>query len=165
MAMTALNETIAFVASQLKGNQYCLRGTCSLILQNIDMNVDDIDILCNENTALLVNDLFKEYVINPVSYKESDKYKSYFGKFKINDIDIEFMGNWQIKHKDETWSETFDGSSFNAVNVNGTIVKVSKVEDELKMFLLMGRFNAYQKIKKQLPSEPKEINSAQLGLF
>lgn len=165
MAMTALDETITFVASQLKDNQYCLRGTCSLVLQNIDMNVDDIDILCDEKTALLANDLFKEYVIDPISYKESDKFKSYFGKFKINDIDVEFMGDWQIKHKDETWSEVFDGSSFNTVNVNGTIVKVSKIEDELKMFLLMGRFNAYQKIKKQLPSEPNEINSAQPGLF
>jgi len=165
MVMTALNETLTLLANQLKDTQYCIRGTSSLVLQSINMNIDDIDILCNKETALLANKLFKEYIVDAVSYKESDKFKSYFGKFIINGVNVEFMGDWQIKHKDGTWSEIFDGSSFNTVIVNGTIVKVSKIEDELKMFLLMGRFTAYQKIKKQLPSEPKEVSSAQPGLF
>jgi hypothetical protein len=118
--------------------------------------------LCSKDTALLANDIFKDYLVDEVSYKESDKFKSYFGKFSINGTQVEFMGEWQIKQKDGNWSEVFDGSRFNEVNVDGTIVKVSKIEDELKMFLLMGRFNAYQKIKKQLPSDPKNSTQPRL---
>jgi hypothetical protein len=162
MSIKRLNETLVFLANQLKDKQYCIRGTSSLTLQNIDMNVDDIDILCDSSTAILANTLLKDYLVDAVSYKENDKFKSYFGKFLINDIDVEFMGDWQIKQKDGNWSEVFDGSSFNTVTVDDTIVKVSKIEDELKMFLLMGRFNAYQKIKRQLPPV---ADDKQIGLF
>lgn len=162
--MPELNETLVFLANQLKDKQYCIRGTASLVLQNIDMKVADIDIICDASTAMLANELFKDYLVDLVSYKISDKFKSYFGKFLINGIAVEFMGNWQIKHKDGTWSEIFDGSNFNTTIVNGNIVKVSKIEDELKMFLLMGRFNAYQKIKKQVSAVNSE-NSTQKSLF
>jgi hypothetical protein len=155
--VTQLKESfvnaLEILVNKLGNIQYCVRGTASLVLQGIDMNVDDIDVLCDEKTALLVNDLLKEYLVEVISYKESDKFKSYFGKFNIDGVLVEFMGHWQIKDKYGNWSKVYDGSVYNTVSVNDFVVKVTKIEDELTMFLAMGRFNAYQKIKKQLQSK------------
>lgn len=74
------------------------------------MNVDDIDILCNEKTARGCNDLFQDFVLEKVSFKESSKFKSHFGRFKINDILVEVMGEWQIKDAKGNWSEPFNAS-------------------------------------------------------
>ncbi len=141
-------ETLKLVAYKLKGLQYAIRGTTSLVLQNIDMNVDDIDIVGDSTMALVCNELFKEYVISPVIYSESVKYKSYFGKFKINNILVEVYGDWQIKNKNGEWSEIFDARSDQTTNVNG--VNMTTIPTEIKMFTLMGRWFALNKIKKQL---------------
>jgi hypothetical protein len=143
---------LKLLATVLSNSQYAIRGTASLVLQNIDMKVTDIDIICDQQTALKANDLFAQNIIDPVSYKESPKFKSYFGKFKINGVDVEFMGDWQIKDTKGNWSEVFDGSNYTTLDLDGTPIKVATVDQELRMFLLMGRFSAYHKIKKQLPN-------------
>lgn len=158
-------EAVKLIAQKLNNAQYAVRGTCSLVLQNINMNVDDIDIVCDEDTALKANELFFEHTVTPVAYKESPKFKSFFGKFDINGVDVEFMGNWQIKDAKGNWSKIYDGSSYNEVMLDGLPVRVTKIEDELEVFLLMGRFNAYHKIKKQLGQTKNSEQINQKGLF
>jgi hypothetical protein len=149
-------ETILELAKILKDTQYAIRGTASLILQGYDMNVDDIDILCDKETALKCNDLLKNQLIKKVKYKKSEKFRSYFGKFKVNGIQVEIMGEWEIKQRSsklaEQWTKPFNASKDEVRNikVKSKKVKVTKVETELKVFASMGRWNAFHKIKKQL---------------
>ncbi len=153
-------ETIALIADKLQNRQYAVRGTASLVLQGLDMNVDDIDILCDKKTALSCNKIFKDYLVEKVSLKESEKHKSYFGKFKINSIDVEVMGNWQIKNqkgelalpkrREGRWSEIFDASEKKEIILDGKKICVTTIDSELKMFALMGRWNAFWKIKRLL---------------
>jgi hypothetical protein len=152
-------ETILFLANKLKGKKYAIRGTASLVLQGLDMNADDIDIVCDRKTAMDCNKIFKDYLIEKVSYKELEKYKSYFGKFKINGIDMEVMGDWQIKMKKglasskrsgDGWSQIFDGKERKEIVLNSKKIWVTTIDSELKMFAAMGRWNAYWKIKRQI---------------
>ncbi len=148
-------KTIIFLAKALKDYQYAIRGTASLVLQGFEMNVDDIDILCDKKTALACNEIFKDYLLEKVEFKISDKFKSYFGKFKINGVDVEVMGEWQIKiqnpkSKIQNWSEVFSATERKKVRLDGQEIWVTTPESELKMFAAMGRWNAYHKIKKQL---------------
>lgn len=137
-------DTLTLIAQKLDGHKYAIRGTSSLVLQNIDMNVDDIDIVGDSEMALSCNQIFKEFELSPVVYSESEKFKSYFGKFKINNILVEVYGDWQIKNPKGEWKTV----PFQRTQING--IFVTTIETELAMFTAMGRWSALQKIKKQL---------------
>ena len=147
------NETLVLLAEKLEGKQYAIRGTASLVLQGLDFNVADIDVVCDEETAKFVSD--------EVKYIESDKFKSFFGKFIVNGIDVEVMGNWQIKNSKGEWSRVFDGSERTSVEVGGREIFVTTLESELAMFLFIERWNSYHKLKKLI--ELRDAN--QLELF
>ena len=147
------NETLVLLAEKLEGKQYAIRGTASLVLQGLDFNVADIDVVCDEETAKFVSD--------EVKHIESHKFKSFFGKFIVNGIDVEVMGNWQIKNSKGEWSRVFDGSERTSVEVGGREIFVTTLESELSMFLFMERWNAYHKLKKLI--ELRDAN--QLELF
>ena len=144
-------ETVVFIADKLNGLQYAFRGTTSLVLQGIDMNVDDIDILTDKKTALAANEILKEYLVEKVEYKESDKFKSYFGKFRVNTNLVEVYGEWQIKES-QKWSEIYYSSDdeITKITMGNREIRATSVETELSMFAKMGRWNAYHKLRKQV---------------
>lgn len=146
---------------------YVIRGTASLVLQGFDMVAADIDVLCDGKTALLCNALFKEYLIEPVKFSESANFKSFFGKVAIDGVPVEIMGEFQIKDIHGDWSAKFCGENPTILLIDGVSVKVTKPEDELHMFALMGRWNAFHKLKKAIgpveKSQNKENN--QVSLF
>ncbi|MFC1722436.1 hypothetical protein ACFL0C_02180, partial [Patescibacteria group bacterium] len=71
-----LIDTVGFISKKLSTKKYAIRGTTSLYLQGLDMNVDDIDVICDKNTAVACNEIFSEFLEETVKYSESDKYKS-----------------------------------------------------------------------------------------
>ncbi len=166
-------EIVKLIADSLSGRQYAIRGTASIYLQGFDMNVDDVDVIGDKNTALYCNLIFREFLTDKVALKETEKFKSYFGKFVIADVLVEVYGNWQIKIKNQTprfggrkskikngvWSEVFDASEdeITEIDVQGKKVKATKMTTELKMFALMGRWNAYWKLKKQLTKSQRSL--------
>ncbi len=147
-------EVILWLANKLNGTQYAFRGTTSLVLQGLDMNVSDIDILTNKETALACNEIFKDYLVEKIEYKESDKFKSYYGKLKVKGVDIEIYGEWQIKDTKGKWSQPYNALERKELEVEEQSVYVTTVESELKMFAQMGRWNALSKIKRQV----KDLN-------
>ena len=157
-------DVIKFLASKLEGHQYAIRGTASLVLHGLDFNVQDIDVIADHKTALYCNEVLEEILTEKVEYKESEKFKSYFGKFKINEILIEVYGDWQIKDSKGNWSEEFNASAreVHQILIDKKQVIVTTFDTELKMYLLMGRWNVYHKIKNYLR---KSGNNNQEGLF
>lgn len=154
-----LESVVKIIAQKLKGESYAIRGTAGLVLQGLDMNVDDIDILCTAKTALNANLKLSEYVVKKVAFKESPKFKSYFGKFLIDGVKVEIMGDWQIFNEKKGWSKIYDLDVENItyVKLNGLEIPVTKIELELEVFALMGRWTAYQKIKR-LAGKSRQIN-------
>jgi hypothetical protein len=146
-------EVVVLLAQKLEGHQYAIRGTASLVLQGLDFNVEDIDVVCDEETA--------RFLIPDIKYSETDKFKSFFGKLEINGVGVEVMGNWQIKNSKGEWSRVYDGSARISVEIDGQKVFVTTLESELEMFLFMERWSAYHKLKKQMELR----NSNQQELF
>jgi len=145
-------KTVLFLAKKLSGHRYAFRGTTSLVLQNLAMSIDDIDILTDKKTALTTNEILKKYLIEKVAFKTSPQFKSYFGQFKVNNILVEIMGDWQIKGAKGGWSQPFTAAprEIKTITFNRQKVVVTTPEAELSFFALMGRWNAYHKIKRQL---------------
>lgn len=154
-----LGATAKIISEKLKGDDYALRGTASLVLQGLDMNVDDVDVLCDAKTALNANLKLSEYLAEEVAFKGSLKFKSYFGKFLIDGVKVEIMGDWQIFNEKKGWSKVYNASTENIAHVqaDGLEIPVTKIELELEVFALMGRWTAYQKIKR-LVGERRQIN-------
>lgn len=154
-------DIVNYIASKLRNKQYAIRGTASLVLHGFDFNVQDIDVLADKETALFCNSAFKEILTEKVKFSESEKFKSYFGKFNINKTLIEVYGDWQIKNTKGKWSESFDASDdeITEVAVGGQKVKVTTVETELKIYVLTGRWNVYHKLRRLADSKNQE------GLF
>lgn len=146
-----IKKTILLIANKLKDKQYAIRGTVSLVMQGIEMNIADVDVLCDKTTALYCNKAFKKYLVSEVEYSESDKFKSYFGYFDFEGVQVEVMGDWQIKNPKGNWSEPFSAAKneIEETILDSKKVKTTKIETELAMFAQMGRWNAYHKIKKQ----------------
>lgn len=146
------DQALMTLITRLNNYQYAVRGTTSLILHGLDMGLDDIDVLCNKETAFKVNSLFAKEIIKKVALSESSQFKSFYGAAKIAGVQIEFMGDWQIKDKKGNWCEPFKaaGSEIEIVTYKERQLPVTTIKTELKMFTLMGRWNALYKIKKQL---------------
>lgn len=157
-----LKAVSTMLARFFKGKRYAIRGTMSLVLQGYEMGVDDIDVLTDKKTALLCNSLLKKHLYEKVEYKQSEQYKSYFGKFVINKILVEVYGNWQIRVKGKRvkgkWSKIFNASKeeTKTIKVGGLEVNVTKPEVELAIFASEGRWNAYHKLKKQIDSKNQQ---------
>lgn len=159
-----VEKTARLVAQRLHGTQYAIRGTASLVLQGFDMGVDDIDVLGNKDMALSANKLLREYLLEEVDYKESDKYKSYFGKFVIAGILVEVYGEWQMKITKregkglKEWSKVWDATENEVatVTIDGQDIKVTTIATELATAALMGRWNEYHKIKKQFDARNQQ---------
>lgn len=145
-----LESVIKIIHNKLRGEDYAIRGTASLVLQGLDMNVDDIDILCNAKTALNANLKLSEYLVEEVAFKESPKFKSYFGKFLVDGVKVEIMGDWQIFNARKGWSGVYnaDMKNIDYVKLDDLEIPVTKIDLELEVFALVGRWTAYQKIKR-----------------
>lgn len=128
---------LSFIQQKLAGHNYAIRGTTSLILQGLDFKQDDIDILCDEETAKYLN----------LEYSESKQFKSYYGKLADN---VEIYGNWQIKNNKGDWSEILVPTSANSYLLNTTdlIIPVTTIEFELHCYALMQRWSVFHKIKR-----------------
>lgn len=148
---TSFDSALEIISSRLLNIDYCIRGTTSLVLQGIDMNVDDIDILCDAKSVPAINECLKDYCVDEISYKESPKFKSHFGKFLINDVSVEIMGDWQIFiNKSNEWSKIYTTSERIKIIYNNLDLFVTPIKLELQVFAEMGRWAAYQKIKRQI---------------
>jgi hypothetical protein len=121
------------------------------------MNVDDVDILCDDKTALAANKLLKDYLVREVTYSESPKFKSFFGEFNVDGLKVEIIGNWQILDQKGVWSRIYDASERAEVECEHEKVYVTPVNLELEMFAKMGRWTAFQKIKRQVKPMKKML--------
>jgi hypothetical protein len=153
-------STIIFLAKVLAGRSYAFRGTTSLVLQGYDMNVDDIDILCDKDTSLDANSLLKDYLVKEVVFSETNNFRSYFGSFFVNGVKVEVMGNWEIKDPKGIWKGPYVPESLNTLqlSLDDTNVVVTTADTELKAFTQMGRWNAYKKLKNQIDHEKDPTN-------
>jgi hypothetical protein len=102
--------------------KWVITGSSRLLFDYADIVPSDIDILTTEKGAYDIENLFKEYMIENVNYKETDKMKSHFGLFRINNIKIEIIGDIQNEidgkyqpHPD--WENKIIQQLINGVNI------------------------------------------------
>jgi hypothetical protein len=132
-------QVLRRVASELQqaGLEYKLSGGASTALHGVWLPVKDLDLEMDAVHAYRFQQLFQEYVTQPVALSENDRYRSHFGRFEINRVSLEVMGDLQRREGEQwkpSWTRTLE-----LIDLDGTPVRVSWLEEETLAYMRRGR--------------------------
>ena len=100
-----INKTLLSIATELQviDSEFYVIGASAMILSGIKIGeTSDIDILTTEVNASKLQHSLKAYMEIAPETKENDLFHSNFARFNLPLMDIEVMGNLQIR-KNGVW--------------------------------------------------------------
>lgn len=149
--ISALQQFVSLVEG--KNIFWILSGSVSLALQWVDVvPKEDIDILTDATWAKALDELLADFVVKKSEYSSTDKYKSYFGIYKIDDIQVEVMGDFQYMTKEGIWSKENQTHEIIYKEYHGMQLPMLTLEQELQEYENMGRTDKAEKIRLCLQS-------------
>jgi len=83
--------------------RWILVGSTAMALQGAPLKPHDIDIKTTAEDVYLMEKALIEYSMLPVVYRTSKKFRSHFGKLKIEGVMVEIMGGLEIWHPERGW--------------------------------------------------------------
>lgn len=134
---------------------WVLTGSTSLVIQGVEVNVNDIDIITDEKGAWAIDRLLEEYRVQPPNLSETEKYRSYFGVYKIGDIKLEVMGQFQCRLEGERWSEPYEIHRVIYKEFEGMNLPLLSLKQELKEYQKLNRLEKVRKIEEAMATEEK----------
>lgn len=84
-------KLLSMLICKLETNKvnWVLIGSLNLFLQGVDVEFHDVDICTNKKGAFRINQIFKDYVVQPFAFSKTELIKSYRGILKIdNSLDF-----------------------------------------------------------------------------
>lgn len=145
-------EVLCLIADELNKRHvnWTLIGSSNLRLQGIETPESDIDILTDKSGAEVFEELFVDFMIQPVIYStKENQFRSHFGRFKIKDIIVEIMGDlevYDIEH--DKWINSIDNKKIITKNLGNSIIFANSLDHELEIYRARGRVDKAQLIIK-----------------
>lgn len=127
-----------------------LSGSTSLYLQGVDIEVHDVDIVTDEDGSKYLDDILNDYCVKKMEYSSTEKYKSFFGIYEIDNVKVEIMGEFQYRLKNGDWSKPNHTNEIQNYKYNDKEIQVLKLEQELIEYENSGKTNTIEKIKEKL---------------
>lgn len=147
-------NVLKLIDNILENHLWILTGSTSLSLQGVDVEAKDIDILTDENNALIIDEKLEKYCIDKMNYSSTEKIRSYFGRYMINSIEIEVMGDLQHCLESGEWSELTEiKTKRRLIQIDGLQIPVLSLEDELEGYKKMGRLGKAKLIEDALSKQ------------
>ena len=136
MIRKEIADVLKFITKKFQdyGIYWVIVGSVSLALQGLDLKPNDIDILTNKKDALKMNKLLEDYVMQPVKWSKNEEFDSYFGKFLINNVKVEIMGDLKIKMGGEWISLKNRLRSPKFIKIEGISLPVSPIKEQLEYY-------------------------------
>lgn len=137
------------IAKALKNRKvvWAIVGSSNLALQGMKITPKDIDIATNKMGTFVIAQSLKRYEVESVHWRESEKLASYRGKFVIDGVDIEVIG--ELKRK-SIYVNRLKSRIF--IKINSENIPCLRLEDELHGYKVMGKLAKARAIKKYLTS-------------
>lgn len=145
-----IDGVLKIIYKRLKNRHlnWVLTGSCSFIIQGIDIEIHDIDIQTDRDSAFEIGRLFRGYVIQRIQYLETEKIRSYFGELFIKGVKVEIMGDIQKRLPDGSWTEPPSINDLRKfVEYNSIEIPVLPLEYEMKSYRIMGREDRAMEIR------------------
>ena len=125
--------------------EFFIIGASAMILSDIEIGeTSDIDILTTEENSLKLQHLLSRYMEMAPKTKEDDLFHSSFARFKLPLMDIEVMGNLQVK-KNNIWQSVYV-NEYNEVFIGDLIIRIPTIEEQKRILSLFGREKDLKKI-------------------
>jgi hypothetical protein len=134
-------QVVRRIARELKqaGLSYKIVGGASAALHGVEIPVKDIDIETSAEDAYRFEQLFSTEVLEPVTDKQSQRYRSYFGRFEFHGVIVEVMGDLQ-RREQERWIPTWTCTR-TEIDLDGELVNLSWLEEETLAYVRRGRMD------------------------
>lgn len=130
--------TLRRVAQTLNegGIPYKVVGGASIVLHGVDIKTADVDVEMPVEAAYRFQACFADQVLLPVALRESKIYRSHFGRFTIDDVVFEVMGDLH-RRVEEDWKPASTVTE-TTVDLEGVSVRVSWLEEEMLAYIRRG---------------------------
>lgn len=140
--MSDMDSALKFIYDSLSDGDitWALTGSFAFHIRGMNVSVGDIDIQTDKNGAYEIARRLKQYVIEPIQFRQAPKIRSHFGKLLIDGTKVEVMGDIEKLAPDGTWLATPSLQSITeTVLYNNMDVPVLDLGYEYHAYALMGR--------------------------
>jgi predicted nucleotidyltransferase len=143
-------QTLKLLCKNLQDSdvRWILAGSLSLALQGVDVEPNDIDIITDSQGAFRINEILKKYEKKKVEYSEIGRISSYFGIFEMQGVKVEVMGDYRERQRTKWINLSKRLENPNIIEIDGTRVLVSRLEDQLASYRTMARPKDVEKARK-----------------
>jgi S-adenosylmethionine-dependent methyltransferase len=121
------------------GVAYKVVGGTSAALHGVPIPVRDLDLETDVEGAYRFQALFADHAVQPVAWRESETYRSHFGRYDLDGLSVEVMGDVQRREGDG-WVPTMARTEA-TVDLEGTAVRVSWLEEETLAYVRRKRLD------------------------
>lgn len=145
---------IAQRAAKEPGLVWALTGSASFALQGMGVQVHDIDIQTDRDSAYRLGALLEEYRVEPVRFCGTEKIRSHFGRFQVGQAQVEVMGDIEKRLPGGGWESPPDlGELTRYVALEGMRLPVLSLGYEARAYRTMGRAARAEEIERYLQEE------------
>ena len=140
VALIKITQSLASITVELQeiSPDFYVIGASAMILSGIEVGeTADIDILTTEMNSCKLQHLLKTYMEISPETKEDDLFRSNFARFKLPLMDIEVMGDLQIK-KNDIW-QSVCVKEYEEIFIGNLIIKIPTIEEQKRILSLFGR--------------------------
>jgi S-adenosylmethionine-dependent methyltransferase len=122
-----------------EGIGYKVVGGAAAALRGVDVIVEDIDIEMSAEDTYRFGKLFAGHTVLPVAYRESETYRSHFGRFDLDEVLVEVMGDLQ-RREGSSWVASATRTETIA-DLEDLAVRTSWLEEETLAYIRRGRLD------------------------
>lgn len=135
----AWRDVIRRIAAALNAASipYTVVGGASAALRGLPLSVKDIDIQTTAEGAYRFAEIFSASNVGPVTLSDNGAYRSHFGRFIFDGVDVEVMGD-QERWQNGRWVNTM-ALTQEAVDLDSVPVSVAWLEEEVLAYIRRGR--------------------------
>jgi hypothetical protein len=143
-------EALRILTKRLSGSaiNWAVCAGTGIWLQGVKIEPKDIDIIvCTKDDTERLAERLKKFEIEPIKRVEKENYDAYEGKFKVNGIDVQVMGELVNKVPGcDLWSETKGLSAKRTLIVDSMRIPVISLAQEYNAYLKRGKLEKAEKI-------------------
>jgi S-adenosylmethionine-dependent methyltransferase len=121
------------------GVAYKVVGGAAAALHGVPIRVNDLDVEMDVEGVYRFEGLFPGYVVEAVRLRESEIYRSHFGRFEFDGVTVEVMGDLH-RREGGGWVPTMAATEA-TVDLDGVPVRVSWLEEETLAYIRRGRLD------------------------
>jgi len=140
-------EALRTITERFRGKDvtWVLVGSTALAIHGVDVPVNDIDILTTIESADKIQEILKDYMLEPMHYRENSQFKSYYGLFEINGIKIEIIADLE-KIYNGKWVKKENFGMRTVKMYDGIIVSLLDLREEYDAYKNMEKTEKADKI-------------------